>query len=126
MGLQKAYGGFQFKDIRQLGTGSLRYQALLNGQIDVVVAFSTDGQIEGDHLVLLQDDMHFYPVYNVAPVVRMDTLQKYPKIAETLNRLAPLLTNSVMSRLNWEVDGPDKKEPSVVAGDFLRQNGLIK
>lgn len=125
-GLQKAYGGFQFKETKQLGTGSLRYQALLNGQIDVVVAFSTDGEIAGDHLALLQDDKTFYPIYNIAPVVRMDTLQKNPKIADALNRLAPLLTDSIMSGLNWQVDGPDKKEPAAVAKAFLTQNGLLK
>jgi len=124
--LQKAYGGFQFKDTKQLGTGSLRYQALLDGQIDVVVAFGTDGQIKGDNLALLQDDKTFYPIYNVAPVIRMDTLQKYPAVADILNKLAPYLTDSVMSGLNWEVDGPDKKEPAAVAQAFLQQNGLLK
>ncbi len=125
-GLQKAYGGFQFKDVKQLGTGSLRYQALLDGQVDVVVAFSTDGQIAGDNLALLTDDKNFYPVYNIAPVVRMDTLQKYPQIADVLNKLAPLLTTDVMSGLNWQVDGPDKKEPAAVATAFLQQQGLLK
>lgn len=125
-GLQKAYGGFVFKDSKQLGTGSLRYQALLDGQIDVVVAFGTDGQIKGDNLVLLKDDKVFYPIYNVAPVVRMDTLQKYPQIADVLNKLAPMLTDNIMSGLNWEVDGPDKKEPAAVAKEFLTQSGLLK
>ncbi|MDR3576808.1 MAG: glycine betaine ABC transporter substrate-binding protein [Anaerolineaceae bacterium] len=124
--LQKAYGGFQFKDSKQLGTGSLRYQALIGGQIDVVVAFSTDGEINGDKLALLQDDKNFYPVYNVAPVIRMDTLTKYPQIATVLDKLAPYLTTPIMSGLNWEVDGPDKKEPAAVAKAFLQQNGLLK
>ncbi|HEX9028525.1 MAG TPA: glycine betaine ABC transporter substrate-binding protein [Anaerolineales bacterium] len=125
-GLQQAYGGFQFKDTKQLGTGSLRYQALLDGQIDVVVAFGTDGQINGDHLVLLKDDKTFYPVYQIAPVVRQDTLQKHPEIATVLNKLAPMLTDTIMSGLNWQVDGPDKKEPAAVASAFLKQQGLIK
>ena len=124
-GLQKAYGGFKFKDTKQLGTGSLRYQALLDGQIDVVVAFGTDGQINGDHLALLKDDKNFYPIYNVAPVVRQDTLQKYPQIATVLNKLAPLLTDAVMSGLNWQVDGPSKMEPAAVAKAFLQQSGLL-
>ncbi len=124
--LQKAYGGFQFKDTRQLGTGSLRYQALLDGQIDVVVAFGTDGQIKGENLTLLKDDKTFYPIYNVAPVIRMDTLQKYPAIAGILNKLAPFLTDDVMSGLNWQVDGPDKKEPAAVAQAFLQQNELLR
>jgi osmoprotectant transport system substrate-binding protein len=125
-GLQAAYGGFKFKDVKQLGTGSLRYQALLDRQIDVVVAFGTDGQINGDKLALIQDDKSFYPIYNIAPVVRMDMLQKYPQVAEVLNKLAPMLTDSVMSGLNWQVDGPDKKEPADVAKAFLQQSGLLK
>ena len=125
LGLQKAYGGFKFKDSKQLGTGSLRYQALLDGQIDVVVAFGTDGQINGDHLVLLKDDKNFYPIYQVAPVIRNDTLAKYPQIATVLNKLSPFLTDAVMSGLNWQVDGPSKMEPAAVAKAFLQQNGLL-
>ena len=124
-GLQQAYGGFEFKEIRQLGTGSLRYQALLDGQVDVVVAFGTDGAIKGNDLLLLVDDKVFYPIYNVAPVVRMDVLQEYPQIADLLNELAPLLTDEVMSGLNWQVDGPVKKEPADVAREFLLENGLV-
>jgi osmoprotectant transport system substrate-binding protein len=125
-GLQQAYGGFQFKEFKQLGTGSLRYEALKNGQIDVVVAFGTDGQISGLGLVLLQDDKHFYPVYQAAPVVRTDVLDKNPKIAEALNKLAPLLTDDVMAGLNWQVDGPTKKEAAAVAKAFLQEKGLLK
>jgi osmoprotectant transport system substrate-binding protein len=125
-GLQKAYGGFQFKEFRQLGTGSLRYEALKNGQVDVVVAFGTDGQISGMGLVLLKDDKSFYPVYQAAPVVRADVHQKNPKAAEALNKLVPHLTDDVMAGLNWKVDGPDKKEFAVVAKEFLQEKGLIK
>ena len=125
-GLQQAYGGFQFKEFKQLGTGSLRYEALKTGQIDVVVAFGTDGQISGMGLVLLQDDKHFYPVYQAAPVVRTDVLDKNAKIAEALNKLAPLLTDDVMAGLNWQVDGPTKKEFAAVAKAFLQEKGLLK
>jgi osmoprotectant transport system substrate-binding protein len=125
-GLQKAYGGFQFKEFKQLGTGSLRYEALKNGQVDVVVAFGTDGQISGLGLVLLKDDKNFYPVYQAAPVVRAEAIEKHPKIAEALNKLAPLLTDEVMAGLNWQVDGPDKKEFAAVARAFLQEKGLIK
>lgn len=110
----------------QLDTGSLRYEALQSGEIDVVVAFGTDGQIDGLGLALLEDDKGFYPIYQIAPVVRQDTLAASPGIADALNKLAPALTNGVMSGLNWQVDGPDKKEPADVAREFLTAQGLIK
>jgi osmoprotectant transport system substrate-binding protein len=125
-GLQRAYGGFQFSEFRQLGTGSLRYEALQNGQVDVVVAFGTDGQISGLGLVLLKDDKGFYPAYQAAPVVRADVLGKNPKVAEALDRLAPMLTDEVMASLNWKVDGPEKKEYAAVARAFLQEKGLIR
>ncbi len=124
-GLQEAYGGFDFAETRQLDSG-LRYEALVNGDIDVVLAFGTDGQISGFGLVLLEDDQNFFTPYPVAPVVRSDVLQAEPGIATILNSLAPRLTNEIMQVLNWSVDGPDKREPEDVARDFLIAEGLIE
>jgi osmoprotectant transport system substrate-binding protein len=123
-GLDEAYGGFvaNFKEFKALGTGALRYDALQNGEVDVIVAFGTDGRIAGDQLVVLEDDKSFYPIYNIAPVVRMDTLAANPGIADALNAVAPLLTDQVMAGLNYQVDGPDKLEPGAVITAFLDEN----
>jgi osmoprotectant transport system substrate-binding protein len=123
-GLKKAYGDFTLKQYKAVDPG-LRYQALTSGQADVVVAFSTDGEITANKLVLLQDDKHLYPPYHVAPVVRKEILDANPKIAEVLNALSPKITDDVMSQLNFEVSG-NKKEPKDVAHAFLVQQGLIK
>jgi osmoprotectant transport system substrate-binding protein len=122
-GLQKAYGGFHFASIKLLDIG-LKYTALLQGDVDVVVAFGTDGQIDAHHLVVLQDDKHFFPPYQVAPVVRLDTLGRYPVIASALNPLAGHLTDAVMRKLNWRVDG-QHEEPADVAEDFLTSVRLV-
>jgi osmoprotectant transport system substrate-binding protein len=127
-GLVEAYGfdpAFTGDNFVQLDTGSLRYEALQNGDIDVVVAFGTDGQINGLGLALLEDDKGYYPVYQIAPVIRQDTLTANPAIADALNELAPALTDDVMSGLNWQVDGPDKQEIADVARAFLQEQGLI-
>jgi osmoprotectant transport system substrate-binding protein len=122
-GLQRAYGGFQFKNVQLFDIG-LKYRALETGAVDVVVAFGTDGQIAADNLVVVVDDKHFWPTYQVAPVVRDDTLKRHPQIASILNALSPRLTDTVMRRLNEEVDGK-KREPEDVAHDFLTQAGLL-
>jgi osmoprotectant transport system substrate-binding protein len=121
-GLQKAYGGFHFKEVRLFDIG-LKYKALESGQVDVVVAFGTDGQLDVDHLHVFVDDRHFWPSYQAAPVVRSATLAKYPALATHLNKLAPLLTDGVMRGLNAQVDGA-KKDPADVARDFLTGHGL--
>ncbi|TAM73533.1 hypothetical protein EPN44_14155 [bacterium] len=121
-GLKKFYGGFNFKSVRIFDIG-LKYEALLHHDVDVVVAFGTDGQIDAYHLVVLNDDKHFWPPYHIAPVVRDDALSRWPKIAPALNALAPHLTDEAVRRLNWEVDG-SKREPADVARTFLQQSGL--
>jgi osmoprotectant transport system substrate-binding protein len=123
--LFETYGGFPFKEVRQLDPG-VRYQALQDGDIDVVVAFGTDGQIGGYDLVALQDDKNFYPPYQVAPVIRQDTLSENPDIEAILNSVSPLLDDQTMADLNWMVDGPDKMEPADVARQFLTEQGLLQ
>lgn len=123
-GISKAYGDFKMKAYIPVDPG-LRYEGLMNGQADVVVAFGTDGQIAANDLVVLQDDKGLFPPYQIAPVVRQQALDAYPTMAEVLNKLAPLLTDATMRKLNFEVDG-NKREPAEVAKEFLQQNGLIK
>lgn len=119
-GLQKAYGGFKFKSISLLDIG-LKYKALRSGNVDVVVAFGTDGAIATDDLYVFVDDKHFWPTYQAAPVVRNATLKTHPAIADALNKLSPLLTDDVMRKLNESIDGPAKREPADVAHDFIVQ-----
>ena len=103
----------------------LKYHALLAGDVDVVVAFGTDGPIAADRLVLFDDDRHFWPAYHVAPVVKMTTLARYPEIAPRLDRLSRLLTDDVMRTLNEQIDGPQKREFEDVATDFLKAQHLV-
>jgi osmoprotectant transport system substrate-binding protein len=92
-----------------------------------VRAFSTVGQLGSPDLLLIKDDKNYYPIYQVAPVVRMDVLEANPRIAELLNQLTtPALDEKKMAQLNWMVDGPDKKEPEVVAKQFLTEQGFLK
>ncbi len=123
-GLQRVYGGFHFREVRLLDSG-LKYHALLQGDVDVVVAFGTDGAVAADHVYLFEDDKHFWPAYHVAPVVRSSTLQAHPTIARELDRLAPFLTDAVMRDLNEQIDGPQKREFEDVAFDFLKGHHLV-
>ncbi len=122
-GLKKVYGGFNFKEVRALDPG-LKYSGVQSGDIDVTTCFGTDGQIAAYNLKVLKDDKNFWPPYPVAPVVRKDLLDAHPDIADTLNKLAPMLDGATMSQLNWEVDG-NSREPDEVAREFLQQQGLI-
>ncbi|NET32660.1 MAG: quaternary ammonium transporter [Cyanothece sp. SIO1E1] len=121
-GLQAAYGNFRLKTYKAVDPG-LRYQGLVDGAADVTVAFGTDGEISALNLVVLEDDKKLFPPYQVAPVVRQQTLEANPGIRDVLNTLAPKLTNAVMQNLNYEVSN-NRREPADVAKAFLVQAGL--
>lgn len=121
-GLQKFYGGFVFKSVHTYDIG-LKYDALLHGDADVATAFTTDGQIGADNLVLLEDDKRFWPGYHVAPIVRDAALARHPQIAPVLDRVSALITTQAARQMNDAVDR-DKRDPADVAAAFLREHAL--
>lgn len=122
-GMKTGYGDFQLKRYIPVDPG-LRYQGLMSGEADVVVAFSTDWQIAENDLVLIEDDKGLWPPYHVAPVVRGEVLEQNPSLPAILNSLAPVLTTEVMQRLNLEA-GARERAPFDVAREFLAQQGLL-
>ena len=122
-GIKQKYGNFQLKEYKAVDSG-LRYKALTDGEADVAVAFGTDGEIAAFNLVLLEDDKQLFPPYQVAPVVRQQTLDANPNVAAALNAIAPKLTNETMQKLNFEVSG-NKREPAEVAKEFMTQQELL-
>ncbi len=122
-GLKAAYG-LRFSKIITLDA-TLIYQALNENQADVIGAFSTDGRLDAYHLVVLEDDLHFFPRYDPAPVVRLKTLGQFPTIRATLEKIPGHLNDTTMRRLNFEVD-ENKRSPHDVARDFLLKEKLLQ
>lgn len=122
-GLEKTYG-LSFKDTKAMDPG-LKYTAAKEGKVNVIDAFSTDGQLVKHNMVILEDDKHFFPPYYAAPLVRSDTLKSHPEIKDVLNKLASTIDDKEMARLNAQVD-VDKKKAKDVAEAWLKEKGLIK
>ena len=123
--LEKTYG-FQFgrPNVMRMDTG-LVYQALRDGQVDTGLVFATDGRVPAFNFVILADDKGYFANYALVPVARTDALKANPKLADQLNALSALLSDSVMAKLNASAD-VDKKPVEEVAKDFLVKNKLIK
>lgn len=75
--------GLNFGKTMDLDIG-LKYQAINQGQIDVMVIFTTDGQLSASDVVVLEDDKHFYPSYVCGNVVRQEVLEQYPELEAVL------------------------------------------
>ncbi|MEO5324567.1 glycine betaine ABC transporter substrate-binding protein [Mesorhizobium sp. CC13] len=122
-GLKRVYGA-EFKEFKQFAKLGLRYDALQQKDIDASNGSATDWQIEQQNLVALEDDKGLFPPYYVAPVVRQQTLDANPKIAELLEAIGPKLDNATMRALNARVEN-DREEPRDVAVSFLKDKGLL-
>jgi glycine betaine/choline ABC-type transport system substrate-binding protein len=104
-------------DVATMDLGLL-YAALKSRKVDMIAANSTDGLAGVLDVAILDDDLHYFPPYQCAIVVREDTLARIPGLSEALIELSGKLPDTVMRRLNFAVDG-EHRPPAQVAGEFL-------
>ncbi|WP_195265486.1 glycine betaine ABC transporter substrate-binding protein [Clostridium sp. 1001275B_160808_H3] len=123
LGLNKAYN-INFKVVNPID-GGLRYTALNSNETQVIDAFTTDGLIEQFNLTVLEDDKSFFPPYYAVPIIKEETLEKFPELREVLSELDGKLTDEKMRKLNYEVD-VNKRDAKTVASEFLKSEGLIE
>ena len=116
-GMVKTYGLRIKGQVKTMDLGLL-YRALEQHQVDMIAASATDGMLSVLDVTVLQDDRHYFPPYEAAPVVRTDSLAARRGMREALNELAGKLTDKAMQKLNYQVDG--KHRPLAdVAREFL-------
>lgn len=119
-GLQKVYGKFNFKS-HKVYDPSLKYQILAKGEGDITPASTTEGQLATGKYFALKDNKHFWPAYNLVPLVRSQTLNSNPGIENIFNRIDRKLTTSELRKLNKKVD-VDGQSYQSVAQDWVDKN----
>jgi len=121
-GLARAYG-LRPREVKPLAP-ALKYQALASGGVDVIDGYSTDGLLARYDLVTLDDDKHFFPPYDAAPLVSPRVSRDRPDVIAALTLLSGRLDVSTMRVLNRRVE-VDREPIAAVATDALRQLGLV-
>ena len=122
-GLKATYNLTFAKPPKTMDLGLL-YRALTDGQVDLIVANSTDGAIANLDLVVLQDNRQYFPPYQAVPVVHQQTLKEYPQLNEVFEQLSSQISEEEMQELNNQVEG-SHRDPKQVVKKFLQQKGLI-
>ncbi len=122
LGLERTYG-LRFASVQPLQQ-ALQYQAAGDRRIDAMDAYTTDARLLRYHLVVLDDDKHFFPPYDAAPLVRGATLARHPEVGTVLGLLAGAFDEDRMRALNFRLQEKGESE-AVVARDALRELGLI-
>lgn len=125
-GMEKAYGmSIPAANIKKMDAGIVYTQVSKSDSCLLGEVFTTDGRIKAMNLDVLEDNKHFFPNYNAAPVIHTATFDKYPVIAALLDPLSARLTTEVAQVLNAKVD-VEGEDPHEVAKDWLIQEGFIK
>ncbi|AMV35838.1 glycine betaine ABC transporter substrate-binding protein [Planctomyces sp. SH-PL62] len=98
---------------------TLAYRGVVEKALDVTEVYTTDGEIAQYDLLVLPDDLDFFPSYEAVWLYRADLGERFPKVVDRLRRLEGNLTEPEMQRMNAAVQG-DKRDEAQVAGEFLR------
>jgi osmoprotectant transport system substrate-binding protein len=123
-GLEHTYG-LKFESFLPLDAGGpLTHQALAGGHIDVAVLFTTDPDIDADHLVVLDDDRHLQPAENVIPLVRAEIVERGGnRLVRLVDGVSARLTTDDLRALNARVAADARVGD--VAEHWLAGEGLL-
>ena len=103
----------------------LKYQAINQKEIDVMVVFTTDGQLSASDITVLKDDKNFFPSYLCGNVIRLEVLNKHPELKDVFENITNIISDEDMAKMNYMVE-TEGKEPREVAKMCLKNAGLIK
>jgi osmoprotectant transport system permease protein len=116
-GLAKTYG-LRFLEPPRVMDLNLSYRALASGQVDVIAGDATAGLIKGLDLYHLEDNRHYFPPYDAAPVARAEILLRYPEVRHALEKLAGRISADDMRAMNYAADAL-REDPAAVAKRFV-------
>lgn len=124
-GLRRVYH-LRFRQFVPLDAdGPLTRQALVAGDINVALLFTTDPSIRARHLVILADNRHLQPAENVVPVLRRVTADRYGAgLLAALNAVSARLSTAALVSLDARVQ-LDGHAPRAVAENWLRSQDLV-
>lgn len=119
--IEQKYPGIAFNTL--ILNAGLLYRAVAEGEVEIISGYSTDGRVKAYDLKVLDDDQHAFPPYQCAALLNGSTAVKYPELRPIIELLSAKISDSLMTRLNYEVDHLHRSV-SEVATDFLHQQNL--
>ena len=96
----------------------LSYRGLEAGSIDATDLYSTDAEIQYYDLCVLEDDLHYFPIYAAVLLYRRDLTERAPNVVADLSKLEGQITESAMIEMNAQAK-LNKTPESIIAADFL-------
>ena len=110
------------------------YQALTSKQVDTIIAYTSDGRVAANNLVVLEDPKRAIPYYDAMMIISPEAA-KDVQLKEALSTLVGKISVELMRKANYSVDRENDKQSPSQAAEWLdgqiqtglqtgRQNGL--
>ncbi len=96
----------------------LAYEAIKNGQVDLMEAYSTDAKLKQYDLITLTDDQNFFPNYDAIIMTHLDWKNKNLDQWAAVKKLEGQISAAKMIELNSQAD-VDKRTFNQIASNFL-------
>jgi osmoprotectant transport system substrate-binding protein len=122
--MQDSYPELDFKEIKIVNDLGIRYKALAEGEADVGIGFTTDGQLASPKLTVIEDVKDIWPKYYPAPVVTQEFLDQNDDAKKILDEVSASLNADKMRALNGAVD-LEQEDYEDVARQHLEDEGII-
>jgi osmoprotectant transport system permease protein len=119
MALREAYH-LAFREERSFNP-TFMYRAIQDGLVDVISAFTSDGRLAGDRLVVLDDDKHAIPSYD-AVVLLAPKRADDAVLRRALTPLIGAISVETMRQANFMLDRDTDKGSIADAVRFLAAN----
>jgi osmoprotectant transport system substrate-binding protein len=123
-GLSDVYGIDVKKVIPTGFGGAATYKSVLDGESQLGLTATTDGSLESQGLVLLEDDKQIQPAQNLVPAINSDWLADNKDVEDVLNKLMSTLTTADLAELNNRVS-VEREKAADVAKDYLTEKELL-
>jgi len=114
-GLRQRYGLTQ-QNVRGMDH-RVAYEALVAGVTDVTELYTTDAEIRRFDLSALEDDAHFFPIYDAIILYRLDLERNDPAAVAACKKLEGRLTQPAIIDMNGRVQ--ERVPIATVAADFI-------
>lgn len=112
--------GLRFGRVREFQS-TFMYRALADGDVDVISAFSSDGRIEADRLVVLEDPQQKFPPYDAIVMISPKRAEDRDFIA-VLEPMVGAIPVRTMRQANFMVDRPSQATSPAAAARWLGNN----
>ncbi len=113
----RTYYNLPQREVRGL-EHDIAYHGIESGTLHVTDLYSTDAEIEHYGMLILEDDLQYFPAYHAVLLYRADLADRWPDVVKAITRLEGCISGSEMITMNARVKILKIPE-NQVAADFL-------